>query len=166
MARRRTGFQKKIDMVHWTRGSAQFAALAAGTQAATLFAAQHLPETHLRLRGEYCATLDGGQANAVGIGLTMGIIMVPEGTGTTVLWSPFTDGDAPWVWWDVAHLMYEEAVVDAVASQNTLSVRRVIDSKAMRKVRNQEFQFVAENTTIQAASAINVFAEVRALAGT
>ena len=166
VARRRTGFAKKIDMVHWTGITAQIAALAAGTQAALASAAQHLPETLLRIRGEYGLTLDGVQDPGVGVGVTLGLILVPEGTGTTVLWSPFTDADAPWIWWDAAQLMYEEAVVNAVASQNTLSRARVIDSKAMRKVRNQELQFVVENQTIQSASSINVFMEARVLSGT
>jgi len=165
MARRRSGFEKKIDTVHWTYGSWSFGALAAGTAAATVLAAQHLPETLLRTRGGVSLTMDGALVPGSGASVAMGLILVPEGTGTTVLWSPITDGDAPWFWWDTFELLYEEAVTDVIASQNTLSARLVIDSKAMRKARNTEVQFVAENATIQTAASVNIFGAARFLAG-
>jgi len=163
--RRRSGFAKKIETVHWTTSSFASAGLAAGTAAVTIGAAQHLPETLMRIRGEYVAGLDGVQPSNSGILVTQGIIQVPEGTGTTVLWSPFTDGDAPWIWWDSAGLQYEEYVTDVVGTQVTMSVRRTIDSKAMRKIRNTELQWVVENTTMQAAASTNVFGQVRVLSG-
>ena len=97
-------------------GSFQFVAQAAGAAAINVFSALHLPETHLRMRGEWAACLDGGAASAVGLAVSIGIIQVPEGTGSTVLWSPITDGDAPWIWWDTLHLLYTEQVPDVVAS--------------------------------------------------
>ena len=71
MARRRSG--KKIDFVHWTLGQAISFGQAAGTVAVTLFAAQHEPETLLRIRGNMLSYLDGaiaaaGQAVRMGIG--------------------------------------------------------------------------------------------------
>jgi len=164
MAHRRGGFQKKIDVVHWTTGIWSFSQ-SAGTGAALVLAAQHLPETLLRIRGEWIAAFQGALADARGARITCGLILVPEGTGSTVLWSPTTDGDAPWIWWDVMHLNYEEYVVDAVVSSQVASGRRVIDSKAMRKVRNTELQLVAENTTTEGAEAINIAGQVRVLAG-
>ncbi len=138
MARRTTGFKKKIEVVHWTYGSF-FTSVATGASAAiNVLSAQHLPETLLRIRGEWIALLTSGLVDARGAAPTAGLILVPEGTGTTVLWSPITDGDAPWIWWDVMHLAYAEYVVDAVQASQASSGRRVIDSKAMRKVRNME----------------------------
>ncbi len=162
MARRRTGFQKKIETVHWTLIQDGFDAFAVGTVARLMLAAQHLPETLLRIRGEWMASLDGALADNVGVSVAAGIIQVPEGTGTTVLWSPITDGDAPWIWWDTFGLMYKEFVTDVVASTEAASARRVIDSKAMRKIRNTELQWVVESATITGSSTGSIAAALTA----
>ncbi len=156
---------KKIDSVHWTLGNFVFGAQAAGVVASTFLAAQHLPETLLRIRGEWVADFDGIQSAAIGVTVGVGIVQVPEGTGTTVLWSPISDGDAPWIWWDVMHLLYDEMVQDVIGSQMVLSGRRVIDSKAMRKLRNTELQVVCENVTGIGAATINAVGSARVLAG-
>ncbi len=165
---RRSGHQKTIDTVHWTLFQEVFLTLVVGTpRAATAFAAQHLPETVMRTRGEWLTGLSGTVASGVGTTVTAGLILVPEGTGTTVLWSPNSDGDAPWIWWDVMHLMYIEQVTDVVVADQLFGGRRIIDSKAMRKVRNREVQLVVENTTITGltAQSVNVVATGRQLAG-
>jgi len=163
MARRRSG--KKIDFVHWTYNSGSFAALSAGTVAATYAAAVHEPETLLRIRGNLTVFADGlgapGRLASVGVGL----ILVPEGTGATVLWSPITDGDAPWIWVDYAHIGHEELVADVIAVEGLSLFRSVIDNKAMRIVRNQELQLVAENATILSALNVNVVMDGRVLSG-
>ncbi len=167
MARRRTGFQKKIEVVHWTGVAGQFITQAAGAAAGLLAAAQHLPETLLRIRGEWACTLAAMTANGRGAQVSIGIILVPEGTGTTVLWSPFTDADAPWIWWDSMSLIYNEFVTDVNYSSNTSDGRRVVDSKAMRKIRNMEIQLVIENTAIPGLTthAIDANLNARVLAG-
>ena len=164
---RRSGFAKKIEAVHWTYGSFQAISQTAGAIALNVLSAQHLPETLLRMRGEWAAALSGALPDGEGVALSAGLILVPEGTDTTVLWSPITDGDAPWIWWDTFHLIYREHVVDAVASLMTSSGRRMIDSKAMRKNRNQELQFVVENATITGLStaATDCAGSVRVLSG-
>ena len=157
---------KKLDSVHWTPFLQNTPSLAAGTAAKTLVAAQHLPETLLRIRGEWACWLEGVQAGGAGIQVTAGVILVPEGTGATVLWSPFTDGDAPWIWADSATLAYEEYVVDVAYSVDLVSMRRVIDNKAMRRNRNQEIQLVVENTTNAGTAAfVNVQIAGRVLSG-
>ncbi len=162
---RRSGHAKKIDTVHWTYGSFDAQALAAGTVAVLLSAAQHLPETLLRLRGEWVAYLDGASTPPKLCAIGCGIIQVPEGTGTTVLWSPITDGDAPWIWVDYAMIGHEENVVDVVDVPMLTGVRRVIDSKAMRRLRNTELQVVMENATVGGSTTVNVAGQVRQLAG-
>ncbi len=147
---------KKIDTVHWTGFDNPFVALTAGTVGATALPAQHLPETLLRIRGEWAAAIGSAAAPVVGVIVTAGLILVPEGTSTTVLWSPLTDSDAPWVWWDCFHILYSEQVADVVYSVQTSSARRVVDSKAMRKVRNRELQLVVENTTMTGFSGEDV----------
>ncbi len=89
--------------------------------------------------------------------------MVPEGTGSTVLWSPLTDADAPWFYYSTFFLGYEEYVVDVIDSPVLTAYREIIDSKAMRRVRNQEVQLVVENTTIAGAVSVNIVAAGRML---
>ncbi len=156
---------KKIDNVHWTIISVSAFAQSAGVVGVNAVAAQHLPETLLRTRGEVAVTMDGAVAPGVAVAVACGLILVPEGTGTTVLWSPFTDGDAPWFWWDCLHLLYDEAVTDVVGSQMTLCARRVVDSKAMRRIRNTEVQFVVENSTLGVGVSTNTTLTARLLAG-
>jgi len=164
MARRRSG--KKIDFVHWTGFSDAELAMTAGTAAATLAAATHEPETILRIRGNVMAYLDGALSPGALISMTVGFILVPEGTGVTVLWSPFTDPDAPWIWVDCFHLGYEEHVIDVVDSPQISAYRSVIDNKAMRITRNEELQVVYENTTLDAAATANIAVAGRVLSGT
>ena len=156
---------KKIDTVHWTNIRDSVGSLAAGTAARLMGAAQHLPETILRIRGEWCAWIEGAQAGGAGFRVSVGLILVPEGTGSTVLWSPNADGDAPWIWWDTASLSYEEYVADVVWNDGGQLVRRVVDSKAMRKNRNMELQWVVENVTEIGAGSANVALSARVLSG-
>ncbi len=164
MPRRRSG--RKIDFVHWTGIQEKVAGLTAGSVALTALAAQHDPETNLRFRGNLLAYLDGVQTPARWIQVAVGLILVPEGTGATVLWSPATDPDAPWSYYDIFTLGYEESVVDVIDMPQIASFRSVIDSKAMRIVRNQECQFVVENVTIGNAASVNVSITGRVLSGT
>ena len=165
MPRRQGQYRKKIDTVHWGYGSFAVQGLAAGTSAVNVFSAEHMPQTFLRTRGEWTAYLDGLAVVGTLVSVGIGLILVPEGTGTTVLWSPITDGDAPWLWVDYAMLGYEEMVADVIDVPGMTAVRRVIDSKAMRKVRNTEMQCVIENATVGGAEQVNVAGQVRVLSG-
>jgi len=165
MPHRRSGFAKKINTVHWTYGSWSALALSAGTVAATVIGAQHQPETLLRIRGEQMVYVDGAQAPGVLTSVGIGLVQVPEGTGATVLWSPITDGDAPWIWVDYFMIGYEEMVTDVIDSPLVSAARRVIDSKAMRKLRKTEIQFVAESATVGGATPVNIAGQARFLAG-
>ena len=163
MARR--GFRKKLDSVHWSGNSITFSGQSAGQAANTFSPAQHLPETLLRIRGEWLASLDGALEPGVLVGVACGLINVPEGTGTTVLWSPFTDADALWIWWDFMTIGLEEGVANIYEYAGLSVGRRVIDNKSMRRVRNQELQVVMENTTLVSAGAVNVTVGARILSG-
>jgi len=156
---------KKLETFHWTYGSWSQGATAAGTSAATVFPAQHLPETLVRMRGESMVYVDATSAPGSLASIGVGLILVPEGTGTTVLWSPITDGDAPWIWVNYDMIGYEEMVVDTVDIPGLTSSRTIIDSKAMRRIRNQEVQIVVENATVLTAENVNIFGQVRLLAG-
>ena len=163
MPRRRSG--KKIDFVHWTGFAGQTFAFSAGTDADISNVAEHEPSTLMRTRGSLLAYIDGLQAPSGLASFGVGLILVPEGTGTTVLWSPIADSDAPWIWVDYFALGYEEMVTDAVDVPGITSYRSVIDSKAMRIMRNQEIQLVYENVTRGSAVSANIIVEGRILAG-
>ena len=165
MANGRGRHAKKIETVHWTHFSDSALALSAGTVAGTLLSAQHLPETLLRTRGEIVVYKDGTSTPGLSALIGVGIILVPEGLGTTVTWAPVTDGDAPWLWVDYFTIGYEEMVTDVVDIPMLSGARRIIDSKAMRKNRNRELQFVVENATIGGALSVNVIVAGRVLAG-
>jgi len=92
--------------------------------------------------------------------------LVPEGTGTTVTWSPITDSNAPWYFYTRFHLGYEEAVVDVVAYEGMGAYREVIDAKAMRRIRpDVEVQLVIEQATVGSAHAIQLGMAGRTLFG-
>ncbi len=161
--RRREG--KKIDYTHWTGAFATTSGQSSGASGSQLINAQHLPETLLRTRGLFTAWLDATLAPGVAVFVTAGLILVPEGTGTTVTWSPQTDADAPWFWWTSFTLFYEEQVTDVVAADGTWH-REVIDSRAMRIIKNSEIQLVVENTTAISAGSFNHTFAARFLNGT
>jgi len=161
---RRSG--RKIDFVHWTRMAASFLAQSAGTIAVNVSAAQHDPETLLRIRGNLLSFVDTTQAPGGLANVGIGMIMVPEGTGATVLWSPITDADAPWFWIETFSLGYEEMVTDVIDVPGATSFRSTIDSKAMRINRNSEVQAVLEVSNVSGAVAINAVLQARGLSGT
>ncbi len=158
MARRFRGSGRRRD-VHWANFNETFLALSAGTVAAQigLLPAGGHPETVVRIRGELMAFVDGAQAPGGLADVAVGVILAQEGLGTTVISSPITDADAPWLWFERFTLGYEEMVTDVVDVPSLTGVRRVIDNKAMRILRpDQELQVVAQNVTIGTAIAVNI----------
>jgi len=143
---------------HWTGFSsgATFLGVGAGTAGLTLSLAQHDRETLMRTRGNLLGYGDGALVTGALALISVGFAIVPEGTGTTVLWSPFIDSDAPWFWYTSFHLGYEEYVTDVIDSPVLGGYREVIDSKAMRRIRNSEIQVVVENTTVGGALTMNM----------
>ena len=141
---------------HWTGFSSSALALAAGGVCSMAQSAQHDRETILRTRGQLLCYADGVQTPGALTVITAGLILVPEGTGATELWSPFTDADAPWFWYVMFMIGHEEAVTDVIGNSVVAAYRETIDSKAMRRVRNQEVQFCVENTTLGGAISVNI----------
>ncbi len=162
-ARRRA---KKIDNVRWANFSNVFAAMPASTVGFTAFTAGVSPETWMRLRGSLLCYDDGLSGPGPLAQISAGLILVPEGTGTTVTWSPFTDAEAPWIWWTSFFIGYEEMVTDVIDVPGITSYREIIDNKSMRRIRpDQEVQLVAENTTQLAAESVNLCIQGRVLLG-
>ena len=147
----------------WARGNFAATGLSAGSQGGTLFSTTER-STMVRLRGEVLVFIDASSAPGKLVDISMGIIKVPAGTGTTVLVDPFGEPSASWIWYDVCHLGYEEYVTDVIDSPLITACRVKIDSKAMRKLFNEEeIQFVVTNTTLATASSVNIAAGVRLL---
>jgi len=157
---------KKIHYTHWTGFEATFLALGAGSSAATVGAALHEPETLLRTRGSLVCYVDAVQAPSAMAQVAIGIIPVPEGTGTTVLWSPITDSDAPWLYYSRFVVGWEEGVTDVIEVAGLGIYRETVDSKAQRILRNQETQCVIEQTTLNGAVSVNATLTGRFLSGT
>jgi len=154
MARR--GITKKISHVRWKALTGIAANLSVGSAGIVALAATEFAETVMRTRGELLVWLDAVQSPGSWVRWGFGLVCVPEGTGTTVIWSPLTDANAPWFAYASGHLAYEEYVTDVVAAQQVQAHRRIIDSKAMRKCPpDMEVQAVFENVTVGNASDIN-----------
>ncbi len=163
MARSRT---KKIDTLRWVGFSASSLALSAGSTAVTLISASTFPDTIMRTRGNLSAYLDSTSAPGGLIQVGVGFIVVPEGTGTTVTWSPLLDPNAPWFYYTRFSLGYEEMVTDVIDIPGMTSYRETIDSKAMRRsAPDTEVQVVFEQGTLLNADGCNIVVEGRVLLG-
>ena len=159
---------KKIDNLRWL-GSivAPFAAMGSGSQAFTVANAGVPRETIMRTRGQVIVAIDGTSAPGTMALISMGLVLVPEGQGTTVVWEPFNDAEAPWFWHYETFLGYEEMVTDVIDVPGITSDRVIVDSKAMRKANvDEEIQFVITNTVvIGGGEIINAAATFRFLLG-
>ena len=164
MANRRGA--KKIDFLSWGGFSFTAGGQAAGSIAATMLSSSLTPYTLMRTRGNLTAYLDGVAAPGKGIIVSVGMHLVPDGTGTTVLVEPFADSATKWFFYREFFLGYEEMVNDVVDVPGITSFRSVIDDKSMRKVApEQEVQVVFTNTTALTASAANYHISARFLFG-
>ena len=164
MARKRGG--KKIDFTAWVFARQAFLAQAAGAAGLTLITSSAGSNTLLRIRGNLLAYVDAAQVPGGLVSIGVGMIVMPEGTGTALTSTPLSDGNAPWLWYESFHLGYEEMVTDVVDIPGITSFRVPIDNKAMRILRpDREIQLVVENATIGTAMAVNVTVEGRFLLG-
>jgi len=166
-ARGRARAGKTIDNLRWTGGNAIVAsALTAGSVAVVALAAGVPRETIMRTRGEVLVTLDGQQTPSGLVLISMGLVLVPEGQGTTVIWDPFGDSEAPWFWFRETFVGYDEGVTDVIDFPGMTTSRMIVDSKAMRRANvDEEIQFVVTNTTVDGARQVNVGAAFRFLLG-
>ena len=136
MAHRRSSqrHEKVIDSTRWAGANHSFLTLGAGTIAQTMVT-DGLIETILRIRGNLVSWNDGPDAPVVTVQIGIGALVVQAGTGTTVIQSPITDPDAPWLFYETWTIGYEEMVVDVIDVPGISSYRKQIDSKAMRILR-------------------------------
>jgi len=158
---------RQIESTRWSGGTSTFAAQTAGATALTFInASADPPETLLRLRGELVSWAQGPDAPDVATHCALGIALVPEGSSTTVTWSPITDDDAPWWFYQDWVLGYEEMVTDVIDVPGLAVFRKTIDLKGMRILRpDVEAQIVFEQSTLIAAMTVNTILTSRVLFG-
>ena len=158
---------KKIDNLRWAGGLAiSFGNLTAGSIAVTALAAGVPRETIMRTRGVVQVGVDGAQSTGTLVLVSMGMVLVPEGQGATVIWDPFNDSEAPWFWYRETFVGYEEVVTDVINTAPISYDRLMVDSKSMRRANvDEEVQFVVTNTTANGATGVNVAAAFRFLLG-
>ena len=165
MARRSSGRSKRIDEVNWHGVIGVASALAAGTAAVNLISASLGSFTVMRTRGEWFGSFDTTSGPGAMMQVAMGIWLVPEGTGTTVLGSPISDPNADWFVYETRTLAYEEAVTDVIA-YGGVSFRSEIDGKSMRRMKSDmEVQVVYESATLLTTEGVNLSFVGRILLG-
>ena len=163
--RRGKGFEKVIDVLRWAGANSLFQAQSAGT-AALVFITDGATETLMRIRGEILCWQDAAVAPPRSVEVGIGCLVVQAGTGTTVIQAPLTDPDAPWLMYERFTIGYEEPVTDVIDIPGITSIRKVIDSKAMRILRpGREVQLVMEQATLGAATSVNLSFGHRVLLG-
>ena len=154
------GGGRKADL-HWVAFTGGATALGAGVFGAELKAGLGAiggrTQTLMRTRGNMVCWVDGAPAVGVLVLVSLGMHLVPEGTGSTVTVSPLTEPGAGWFYHEAVVIGYDEPVTDVIDVPGLSSVRSVIDIKAMRVIRPEiEIQLVIEATTVGGAGAINV----------
>jgi len=165
MAHRRSRQEKVIDITRWGGSSHTVSALGAGTVAQT-YISDGRTETILRIRGELLVFVDAASAPGKMVRVGVGALVVQVGSGSTVIQSPLSDPDAPWLFYEVMTVGYEEMVTDVIDVPGLTSVRKTIDNKAMRVLRpGREVQLVFENQTLHTATNVNISWQNRTLLG-
>jgi len=168
MAFRARNTGRKIEFKQWDpwNSGTAFLALSAGVIGTVLFSVTESPYTIMRSRGSLTAWIDGAQSGGQAIRVAVGMILVPEGSGSTVQYNPIADANAGWFFYSTFTLGYEEMVTDVIDVPGLSSYREVIDVKAMRRVGpQQEIQMVVENGTIGSAASLNLVSDGRFLRG-
>ena len=165
MARRRGGFDRVISQKSWVttlHGQALNLDLAEGqVVAGDLALSIGESMTILRLRGHVFVQLNAGAAAeralvGVGIGLVSSTAFA---AGVASLPSPVAEGGYPWIWHGYFSVSSGQ---EAAITDQWLVDRREIDSKAMRKMRqDQSLVLVAE-----IADSVDQTGEVNILYGT
>ena len=166
MAQTRSRFEKKIHEIRWAGARHSFSAIAASSVAQTMVT-DGSKETILRIRGQLLCYADAASIPAKSCEIGIGALVVQAGSGTTVIQSPLTDPDAPWLFYERFMMGYEEMVTDVIDVPGITSFRKEIDNKAMRILRpGREVQLVMENQTQIAAMSVNLNFGMRILLGT
>ena len=121
------------------------------------------PGTIMRVRGYASITIDAGAA-ADSMVLALGLIVANDdlvSAGATAFASPINDLDADWLWHSFFPVHAESATPGDGADHN---VQQVIDSKAMRRVKqNDNLAMVIDGQVLAGTPTADAVAGVRVL---
>ena len=141
-------------------GQTVSAALASGGVAIGACIAFTTQNTIMRVRGNYLVSMDGPVDNDRAI-VGLGLIIVSDealAAGVASVPTPGTDADAPWLWHQFVPLQ-AQAGTSVGASLNAMSVvaRGEIDSRAMRRVKqNESIVMSMETTSLAGTPAVDI----------
>ncbi len=120
--------------------------------------------TIVRNRGELLVSIDGPVDGDKAVA-AFGLIIASDSqvaAGATAFPSPATDLDANWLWHSFATML-----VQAAGDDGTISTRLMIDSKAMRKVKqNDQLVLVADMVRESGTPTVDYAGGIRSLLGT
>ena len=144
-----------ITALDLTAGASSIIAMIAFLQASTM----------VRIRGEAFVQLNAAAANERTI-IALGLLVTTDeavAAGGGSIPEPFDDAESPWVWHSFASV---SSGAEAAVVSDGLFARVPIDSKAMRRVKqNETLVFVAEiaNTPADQGGTVDILAGVRVL---
>jgi len=167
MARRLQQRSKKIDVLRWVGFNAFAPSFSSGSPVAVLIlTAGSAPETIMRTRGQLVSYVPTLVAPGISAQVAVGIHIVPEGTGTTILQDPLDDANADWFYYTRFVIGHEESVTDNIGSPVLAGYRETIDVKAMRIGKaDTEVQIVFAQLTLAATMSVAVNVGGRFLLG-
>ena len=148
MARPRSSFAKTVDYKSWAivpSSSTDFGTAAIVVLGGLAFS---LPQTILRIRGNFCVAFDGASdAQQTVFGLGVGLVSTDAFNTAGAVPGPLSDADYPWLYWQSIPLKVTLKIAAEAADDVMASFRADIDSKAMRKVKpNMTLCYVIEQT--------------------
>ena len=118
-------------------------------------------ETLMRLRGQVIMRLTGSIVAADLLAYGWGVVRAASGSSDVGV-SPLTEGGANWLAYGCGHLFAGDANQDTDIAYDKI----VVDSKAMRKLReNESLYFIAETADVVGAPTWDVAFSLRALTG-
>ncbi len=118
--------------------------------------------TLIRVRGRVAALTDDSSTPSGFAQVIMGIIKVTSAAfAAGAVPTPATDESSDWLWWDAATI--GAAAADVIGQEVTID-RLIVDSKAMRKIGNNEVVvFVTELVVCEGTMVANVCGHMRVL---
>ena len=121
-------------------------------------------ETLMRFRGDVIITLDSA-GQTLGDVLVVGWGLIRSASGSSdVGVSPLFEGGAPWLAYGVATLSNESAAIESLGLSGASMLRWDVDSKAMRKLReNESIYVIFESVSVSGSPNANYAFALRGL---
>ena len=167
MANRRFATRSRKRQTSWHGASVDVADLIVGTSQVAVIVTEATMETFptptiVRARGRLALTADVSSTPGGVASVAMGLITVTAAAlAAPAVPSPLTDIGSDWLWYDSAQVGASAA--DVIGEEVTIH-RIILDSKAMRKVgNNQALVLVVEQITCEGTMVTNLCGNIRIL---